>query len=417
MKDIVAYIRLEEEKGLLAFIERRVNAPLIQQLLSIKDRGSDNSGLSAYLKGNNLPLSDKVGRDLFRLCNNVQKSLGLTGLKIEYLISKSRDINAAAFFNVNYGDKNPHFIILNSGLLELLEEPELAFVVGHELGHLIYEHTNLKRVVQFIYPEFDRLPYLLRGLYELWGKLGEISADRAGLLAIKRLEPAVMAMFKLSSGLGARHLKVAYADIVDMTDKLLAEASGLSSHQFETHPSNPVRVKALRLFYESSSWRQIISGKPLSSDPELNSGIDGLVSLLKRCPCCDIDRAELEFLAAAGFMLIASDGKAEEEEFDHLNNLLSQYLYMPQGFIQTLAKQDEAYEALHRSALYILEHYPHRTRDLFSSLLPLVMRDRKLNDLEVELALKIAVDELKIPPGEAVDLMLKGISDLYTPLA
>ncbi len=171
-------------------MEGRINVPLIQKLLSLKDKTVADEVLIEEWG---------IADDAYRLCCVVQSSLGLEGCKIEYRTSNHRRIRAASFFNTSYSDESPHIIVLSPDLLDILDEAELSFVIGHEIGHLMFKHDHFRRVVQFIYPELKKLPYLLRNLYELWSQLAEISADRVGLLAVKEIEPAILAMHKCSS--------------------------------------------------------------------------------------------------------------------------------------------------------------------------------------------------------------------------
>lgn len=409
---IIPTIRLWEENSLLSFMEGRINVPLIRKLLSLRYKTVADEVLiegSSFLQGH---LADEA----YRLCCGVQSSLGFEYCKIEYLTSTHPKINAVSFFNGDYSEDHPHYIILNPNLVDILDEAELSFVIGHEIGHLMFEHDHFRRVVQFIYPNLKRMPYLLRNQYELWSQLAEMSADRVGLMAAKEIELAVTAMYKCSHGPRRRYRKTGYADLVTASFDLLREMSATSFQSLQTHPADPFRIKALKLFSESKTWSNYLKGRPLRKDRDLDASMEELVSLMKRSPGCDIAKAELEFLASAGYMLIASDRDVGKEEVAHLKNLLSRYLYLPHGFVTTLGKRNLR-GVLKHSAEYILVNYPKRTKELFMALLPLITRDGRLNDREVDLGLKIATEYLNIEAGEAVDLVLGAIRELYAPFS
>src|SRR5215472_15503975 len=82
------------------------------------------------------------------------------------------------------------FIVLNSGLLDLLDTGERRDVLGHELGHVMSGHATYTTIALLLLRlGFTAIPGL--GLIALpvqlalleWYRKAELSADRAGLLA------------------------------------------------------------------------------------------------------------------------------------------------------------------------------------------------------------------------------------------
>ena len=91
------------------------------------------------------------------------------------------------------------FIVVNCGLVDLLDEEELRFVIGHELGHALSGHavyqTLLLRLIRLsgVARPGSRSARSASGrssppCFE-WSRKAELSADRAGLLATQ--DPAV----------------------------------------------------------------------------------------------------------------------------------------------------------------------------------------------------------------------------------
>ena len=65
----------------------------------------------------------------------------------------------------------------------------------------------------------------------------------------------------------------------------------------------------------------------------------------------------------------------------------------------------------------IKEKAPWKTRQLAGKLLPIIIRDNKLYDNEVNIYIKICVEELGINISEVVDSILAGIRQMYSPLS
>ncbi len=133
------------------------------------------------------------------------------------------------------------FIRLSSTLIERLDQDEVSFVMGHELGHFLLGHTEAPL------PPADSLDHfsLLRAQ--------ELSCDRLGLLAAGEPEIAVRAIMKTLSGLTERHLRF---DVVQFL-RALDEDRATSFDPIEayaTHPSLPLRARCLVRF--DAFWRE-----------------------------------------------------------------------------------------------------------------------------------------------------------------
>jgi Zn-dependent protease with chaperone function len=109
-----------------------------------------------------------------------------------------------------YGHTRP-FITLTSGLVDLMSDEELFFIIGHEVGHIKAGHVlygtiarNIAAVVELIGQATLGIGALLgQGLvYALleWFRCAELTADRAALLCIQDLHPAQTTFMKLAGG-------------------------------------------------------------------------------------------------------------------------------------------------------------------------------------------------------------------------
>lgn len=413
MKDFIEKIRISDEKDLLSYMEEVFNATAVNFLLTYQDRQEKDRFLSNYVRGYHLPLSPQLGGRLHTISQDIIGLLDYTDRPVSFYISNNPEFNAAAYFNHN--EDEPHYIVLNSGLVDKLSEDEMRFVIGHEVGHLIYEHSVFKRVVEYIYPH--EAPPFLTGIYLLWANLSEMSADRVGLLAARDFETALGAMFKMSCGLDMMHFQVDTKNFMNLTDSIVKEMMAVRQNYLEgLHPANPVRIKALDCFYRSRLRQSFLENRQYVEDEELNEKTDELISLLQKRPLDDVEYAKLDFLTATGYSLIKSDEDIAPEECDELMNILSHFYYWPPAYLDSLRKDGNLTEIIDKSSAYIVENVPQDVRLLFNALIPLVMKDRRIKDEEINELINIA-EKLKIPTAEVVETILDGIRQLYKPLS
>jgi Zn-dependent protease with chaperone function len=167
---------------------------------------------------------------------------------------------------------NKPFIVLNSALVELLDEEELRFVVAHELGHAISGHAVYQTLLQRLLALSGILTAIPMGglgvraivaaLFE-WSRKAELSADRAGLLATQDPATAFRVHMKLASGghlddldttsFFAQGNEYDDADLRDSVLKLLLIEN-------RTHPFAVVRASELRRWVDSGDYTRILGG-------------------------------------------------------------------------------------------------------------------------------------------------------------
>jgi Zn-dependent protease with chaperone function len=108
------------------------------------------------------------------------------------------------------GEDNP-YIVINSGLLDLLDPPELQVAIAHELGHIKCGHSTLTQMAIWTMNAAAIVGEMTLGVgsfisnslvvafYE-WRRKAELSADRASLLATDDLSLVFKTMMKLAGG-------------------------------------------------------------------------------------------------------------------------------------------------------------------------------------------------------------------------
>ncbi len=160
----------------------------------------------------------------------------------ELFVQQSSVYNANVFAQADAFD-----LLLHSAMIKEFSCEELSFVIGHELGHVIFEHSQLP--VHDILSNVQGLPRASADLLLRWSRAAEVSADRVGMLCCGSLTAAVTALFKTSSGLSGietdrilRSFRRQYERLEEHI-RTVANPSGW----VRTHPMMPIRFKALEL--------------------------------------------------------------------------------------------------------------------------------------------------------------------------
>jgi Zn-dependent protease with chaperone function len=138
-----------------------------------------------------------------------------------------------------------HAIVLHSKLLEVLEIDELAFILGHELGHVKKEHVTLMVLSSPRMFSLVRVPLQL--LFNRWSLKAEYTADRAGVLACRSSQTATRALMKISFGVDPRRVDC----IADELSDVCSTAFGRLVELLGDHPLLKNRICALDRYFEA----------------------------------------------------------------------------------------------------------------------------------------------------------------------
>ena len=189
-------------------------------------------------------------------------------------VSQTPIANAGA-----YGMDKP-FIILNSGTVLILNDDELSFILGHEVGHIVSGHV-LYRTMMVLLIQLASLGFpivglaaraVLMGLLE-WSRKSELSSDRAGLLSIQDADVAMTAMMKMAGGGTSSNLDL--GEFVRQAEDY-REGGDVADHVFKvlnllgvTHPFWVLRLSEVRSWIESGEYDRIVAGEyPRRDDPD-----------------------------------------------------------------------------------------------------------------------------------------------------
>jgi len=215
---------------------------------------------------------------------------------------------------VHDGDCAALHLNLTSGLLESLDDLSLLFVLGHELGHILSADRHLFRLNRPSERLGSRslLPAQSESIYLRWRRLAELSADRCGLIACRDLEAASKALFRMHTGMAGQSPFPA-------PDAFVAawKEAGWQSESSATHPSLPVRLKALEFFAGSElASAHGVTGDSFVRKPtdQMEAEVSHLIESFKRHPVEKSDLALMEAVAMGGVRVLACDGDIGEGE-------------------------------------------------------------------------------------------------------
>jgi Zn-dependent protease with chaperone function len=191
---------------------------------------------------------------------------------------------------------NHPFIVLETGLLELMEDDEVMAVIAHELGHIKCGHVLYKTMARGIKPLLEIAGKATLGVGGLvgasieaglsaWNRRSELSADRAALLVMQDAQPCITMLMKLAGGT-ERHVE--WLDAEQFLNQARAYKEGLDDKMSDrfyrfianmgtSHPFAVERARALDEWVSSPQYNQVLLGN--------YSGIAQL-SRARVCPTC-----------------------------------------------------------------------------------------------------------------------------------
>lgn len=217
----------------------------------------------------------KVTRDnyprIYRYLEEACRILDLRQLPDLY-IEWGYSINACTV-----GAEHP-IIILNSGLIDLCDEDEVMFIIGHEVGHIKSNHMFYHMMAQVVNYFIDSIPggtLVAGGLqYALyyWYRMSEFTADRAGLLCCQNQDAMIRAFIKMAglpkSEYGnihtdaflqqARDFKMLDYDGLNKAVKLLSIAD-------DSHPWTVMRSAELLKWVDNGEYIHLINESTLKT--------------------------------------------------------------------------------------------------------------------------------------------------------
>jgi Zn-dependent protease with chaperone function len=163
------------------------------------------------------------------------------------------------------------YIVLFTGLVDLMTEDQLLGVIAHEAGHIKCGHVLYKTMARMFsgaataaLPRGNPLTAVvslgMRAALKSWDRASELSSDRAALLATQDLDACIGMMMKLAGGVRSEQMNWrAFLAQAQELDERVEESriARLAKWQLKMTSTHPLMIERARHF---DQW--ITSGEP-----------------------------------------------------------------------------------------------------------------------------------------------------------
>ncbi len=176
-----------------------------------------------------------------------------------------------------YGHTRP-FIVLTSGLVDMLDDEERFFIISHELGHIKAGHvlyTIMARNIADIVSIVGQATFgigtivgqgLVLALHD-WYRKAELTCDRAGLLCVQDIDPCIRTFMKLAGGARQLYSEMERQEFLRQIrdyeaadDSTLNKAYKVLITAYRTHPFPILRAKELDAWHSSPDGYRKLAG-------------------------------------------------------------------------------------------------------------------------------------------------------------
>ncbi|MEH1943575.1 MAG: M48 family metallopeptidase [Nostoc sp.] len=229
-----------------------------------------------YLMGNTIQVGPRQYSTIYQMFRECVRDLDIYP-EPTLFVSQNPQANSYAL-----GQENP-YIVINTGILDLLDEAEIRAVLAHELGHIKCGHTILIQMAMWAMSAASALGELTFGIGNIvtqgliyaffeWRRKAELSSDRAALLVMDDLTPVMSTMMKLSGGSNKYANECSLQEFIKQSENYQAlDEDGLNQvYKFLiyngaqgtmlTHPFPVERLHYLRAWAVSEEYQQIRRG-------------------------------------------------------------------------------------------------------------------------------------------------------------
>ena len=404
-KNIRVGLEIELEGKLYQTLEGK----LVEKIIAEANYEPEENIWKNTLEGHSFKVTEKMSPKLFELFQSVKRKLNYRK-PIDFYITNSAELNAFALTRPDENDAD--IINLNSALVSMFDDDELRFVVGHEIGHLITRYARVVKLINFVFPEAEKMPIILAHKIELWQKVSELTADRFGYIASPSVEKCVSGFFKMASGLNTDRIDFDYKAYIADNEKILEYFS--QNRNIFTHPVNPLRIKAITLFSESNLYEDFTNEKEFTPDDKLNAEMDKLIAILQTISSSPMDAYRKQFLASAGLIMASVDKNINEDEYESILESLSNYTVFPQEYLNEICHTSTE-EVFKSSIINIIQQNPAERFQLLQYMANIAFSDNSIFNKEINFLFEVGENMLGLSRREIAQILASTVQQGFIP--
>lgn len=235
---ILTVLRFEYERHLFEQLQQQ---PTIQAWQQVARQHHYYHLHQQHLLGTAVQITDNLFPDLNEIYQECLARID-PNLQGHLYVHQSSQYDASVYSQGQQFD-----MLLSSALVKDFKPSEMAFVIGHELGHVLFEHTCIP--AQWLLSKESRLPVDDRLMQQLlqWSRAAEISADRVGFLVCGDLSSAANAFFRMACGLQLDDANQVVRALRHQYEAIRKVTATFKQGSNSTHPLIPIRFKSLEL--------------------------------------------------------------------------------------------------------------------------------------------------------------------------
>lgn len=320
------------------------------------------------MAADSLKITQTTMPDLFTICKEVIANIGYNK-PVDFYIQGSSQVNAYSYYSEN--PEKSHIVVINSALFNLMDEQELKYILGHEIGHLINKDTYVKRLYHFIYPEEGVAPEIIETRMKQYDQLCEYAADRYGFLGCLNLEACISACYKMTSGIDLKKMNVSIQSLIEQNYENIEILFNNGAVQQGDHPDIPLRIQAL------------IGFATFKTQKRLDEMMEEFYTLIPGMFHGENHQFMAQFVGAAGILLATHDGKMDKSEKDMIIEEIAKYTLEASKEFKRIMKAGPQ-QQFEEAVSVILDRYPSLAGDMLDFYIKLAFADKNITKKELD---------------------------------